>query len=127
MALLPFLFKAEEFYPLQPEDAQAEESLRMNPSYAPMYRNIAEEHYKLADAPDQVEPDSVVTDYSEWLAACRSIDEQVTEAHRRWKEACNHRDEQIIRLKRECEELRFEYQKMKRVNKPPQPRSARKG
>lgn len=127
MALLPFLFKAEEFYPLQPENAETELSLRTNPSYAPHYRNIAEEHY--ADLPAykkaHAEP-TVVNAYQDWKDLCRRMDEETQLAKKEWKDFCTNMEKQIADLKREKEELYITYKELQRREKPPQPRSSRK-
>ena len=132
MAKLPFILDTDEFYPLQPHESEVELSFRSNPQWAHMYRNIAEEKYKLIDEsnqlPDATESPSstVVTEYSEWLAQCKAIQDRVDQAREAWRQARDNMELTIARMKLECDELKLAYKEASQVRKPPQPQSNRK-
>jgi thiol-disulfide isomerase/thioredoxin len=124
MAELPFIFRVEDFVPLQPEDAELEFARRTDPRWAAHYTNVG---VRLWGTPEDESADQpVVTDYNSWVEYCRKMDEEVAQAKQDWRDAICDRDEAIARLRLRCDELRVKYKRLEARTKPPQPRSTRK-
>lgn len=122
MSELPFPFVADDFYPLQPEDADAELQRRTLPQYADKYTNVAELRYAEAGISRLT---NVVSEYALWVAECSRMDAETERARGQWREAVAEKDYTIAQLKAECEELRMRWRKLQLRPKPPQPKSDR--
>lgn len=116
MAQFPFTFNAEQFYPLQPEDAQRELELRSNPQY--------QEYYTYTDPwadGTETKVEEPRTQYHKWLETCKQMDLELEEAKSKWRESVARREKLLSEMKIECEQARMDYKRLAARLKPTQP------